>query len=124
MDSSQLKKIDIYVVVWCIAITLASLSIAGMPIFIGALTGSAIAFINWVSFRYLAERMSMSRKKERVYILFGLKTVLVLTVVAIAILVFSVDGLGLLIGISSLVLGIVTYCGRQALGNSEIALKG
>lgn len=123
MDSGQWKRLDVFVASWGVIISLAALFFSELPIFIGALLGAVVAFINWISFRYLALKISISKKRTRLYILLGLKSVLVLAVVAAIILAGGVNGYGFVFGISSLVLGIVTFSCIQAFEKDEITVK-
>jgi hypothetical protein len=123
MDLHQLKKIDFYIAAFGVVTTCFSVFFWDLSIFLGTLLGSLMAFFNWLSFRYLVHRMTTSKKRGRVAIILGCKTLAVMGLVALIVLFLPIHALAFVIGLSSLVLGIVTLSLIYTDGQNEVALE-
>jgi len=125
MDRRLLTKIDLYVMVWGTAICLGSLFWRDLPVFIGALVGAVLATANWIGFRWAGVRMAATGNKSRFGVFLAVKTLVVMAAVVLVLTVFarSVSPIAFMIGISSLVLGILSRGAHQALIEGGAALR-
>ena len=107
MDTRILDRITQHIAVLALPMVLVALWLGGMPSAIGALAGSALAFVNWLAFRFLLRMlMRVSEKAKSVLmILLVAKMGLVLFLASALVRVF--DPLGVLLGMGALVLGIL-----------------
>ncbi len=123
MDLRQLKKIDFYIAAFGLVATCFSVFFWDLSIFLGTLLGSLMAFFNWLSFRYLVHRMTTSKKQGRLALILGGKILAVMGLVAVIVLFLPVHPLAFVIGLSSLLLGIVTLSLIYTDGPNEVALE-
>ena len=124
MDRHQLTRVDAYVASWGAAIALASLLFGDLFVFLGALIGAAIALANWIAFRYLGLRIAAAGNRAIFGLFLALKMTLVLGLIAAVLVLAPVNPLAFIIGLSSLVMGIMTHSLRQALAAGAAALRG
>ena len=82
-----------------------------------------MAFLNWVSFRYLVQRLTTSKRRGRIALILGVKTLVVLGVVALIVLYLPIEPLAFIIGLSTLFLGIVTLSFIHTDSRNEVALE-
>jgi hypothetical protein len=123
MEQRHLKKIDLCILLWGVALSVLAIPFWSFPIFLGALLGSLIAFVNWVGFRYLMARVVAGRNRARWGFLLAVKSTLALAAVAAVVMYAPVSVIAFVIGVSSLVLGILTYFVLFAKSNEETVLK-
>jgi hypothetical protein len=123
MERRLLRKIDLYVFLWGVVIILASTLLRDVPIFLGALAGSVLAALNWLGFRWVGTRMAATGNKKRFGIFLGIKTLAILVAVVLVLGTGRVSPVAFLVGLSSLVLGILTRSVHQGLSEGSAALK-
>ncbi|MCP4198350.1 MAG: hypothetical protein GY762_14465 [Proteobacteria bacterium] len=123
MDRHHLKKIDFFIAAFGAVATCLSVFFLDLSIFLGAALGSLMAFFNWVSFRYLVHRLTTSKKRGRIALILGGKTLAVLGLVAVIVLFLPVHALAFIIGLSTLFLGIITLSFIHTDGPNEVALE-
>ncbi len=123
MERRLLRKIDLYVFLWGAMITIASTLFGDVPIFLGALAGSVLAALNWLGFRWAGIRMAAAGSKKRFGIFLAIKTLAILVAVVLVMGTGRVSPVAFLIGLSSLVLGILTRSVHQGLSEGSAALR-
>jgi uncharacterized membrane protein len=123
MDRHQLKKIDFFIAAFGAVATCLSVFFLDLSIFLGTALGSLMAFFNWVSFRYLVHRLTTSKKRGRIALILGGKTLAVLVLVAVIVLFLPIHTLAFIIGLSTLFLGIITLSFIHPDGPNEVALE-
>jgi hypothetical protein len=123
MERRLLGKIDLYVFLWGAVITLASLFLRDVPIFLGAFAGSVLAALNWLGFRWVGVRMAAAGNKKRFGIFLAIKTLAILVAVVLVLGTGRVEPVAFLVGLSSLVLGILTRSGHLALTEGSAAMR-
>jgi hypothetical protein len=123
MNRRLLNRIDLYVIGWGVVISLGAAFFRDWAIFLGAAIGAVLAIVNWVGFRYAGTRFAATGSKARFGIFLAVKSALVFGAVALVMLSNSVDSLAFLIGLSALVLGVITRSVVTALGEGEAALE-
>ncbi len=124
MSRRILTKIDLYVVVWGALITLGSIAFWDLQISISVLVGAALSAANWIGFRWLGVRMAATGNKSRFGVFLAFKTVAILTVVALILMTNNfISPIPFLIGMSSLVLGILSRGAHQAIAEGNAALR-
>lgn len=81
----------------------------GTNVGVGAVVGSALAVGNWLGLRWLLTRLlaSGTQSKAGFMVLLGLKTLVFMTIVSLLVVRATVSPLGLVIGLSALVVGLV-----------------
>ncbi len=123
MERRLLEKIDLYVFLWGAVITVSSTLFWDIPIFLGALAGSVLAAFNWLGFRWVGVRMAATGNKKRFGVFLAIKTIGILVAVALVMGTGSVSPIAFLVGLSSLVLGILARSAHQALTQGNAALR-
>ncbi len=123
MEHRLLGKIDLYVFLWGAVITLASLLLRDVPIFLGALAGSVLAALNWLGFRWVGVRMAATGNKKRFAVFLAIKTIAILVAVVLVLGTGRVSPVAFLVGLSSLVLGILTRSAHRALTDDNATLR-
>ena len=123
MERRLLEKIDLYVFLWGAVITLSSTLFWDIPIFLGALAGSVLAALNWLGFRWVGVRMAATGNKKRFGVFLAIKTIGILVAVALVMGTGCVSPIAFLVGLSSLVLGILARSAHQALTQGNAALR-
>ena len=123
MERRLLEKIDLYVFLWGLVITLASLFFEDVPILLGALSGSVLAALNWLGFRWVGVRMAATGNKKRFGVFLAIKTIAILVAVVLVLGTGRVSPVAFLVGLSSLVLGILTRSAHRALTEDSAALR-
>lgn len=123
MNHRLLAKIDLYVIGWGVAIVAGAALFCDLGIFVGALAGAALAAANWLAFRHAGLRFAASGARVRFGVFLAFKTILVFAAVALVVLSKVVSPLAFMLGLSSLVLGIITRSAIAALREGEAALE-
>lgn len=123
MNHQALKKIDQYIAAWGILVTIAALALKGTATGVGVFVGGAIALLNWMAFRYLGLRMMNPDQRMRFGLVLGVKSILLLGVIAVICLKFPINPVPLAIGFSSLILGIVTYSFGKSSETKDAAMN-
>ena len=123
MERRLLGMIDVYVLLWGAVITLASLFLKDGPVFLGALSGSVLATLNWLGFRWVGVRMAVAGNKKRFGIFLAIKSVAIIVAIVLVLGAERVAPVAFLVGLSSLVLGILTWSGHRALTEGSAALR-
>ncbi len=123
MATRDLTRTDPYVIGWAAAISIAALVWGGTPVILGALAGGALAVVNWIGFRWAGVRMAATGNRGRFFVFLAVKMSVVLAAVSLLVLSGSVSPLALMLGLSALVLGILTRSGVRALAEGEAALR-
>jgi hypothetical protein len=107
MNHNDLRKIDYWVLGFgLIAITFAVV-ISETTAFFSTLWGAVLALVNWMFFRYLGPRMGFAQNNIGFGLVIGMKTILMLAIIAISYVLFRFDLVWFMVGISSLFAGIV-----------------
>ena len=120
---SRLTKIDAYIAVWGLIATGVTALVGGTEMILSALTGAALASINWLAFRSLATRMAASPQKLVLGLFLGIKTVVLLGGIALILTYLPLNPVALLAGMSGLFLGIVTSTITHSLKQAESAVE-
>jgi hypothetical protein len=123
MNRQLLTKIDLYVIGWGVVLVIGSAFFRELDVFLGAVAGASLAAINWLGFRYLGLRFAASGAKARFGIFLAVKTILVFAAITLLLLSKVVHPLAFMIGLSALVLGIITRSAIAAVLAGESALK-
>jgi hypothetical protein len=123
MNRQLLTKIDFYVIGWGMAIMIGAAFFRDFEIVGGAVAGALLAALNWFGFRYLGLRFAASGAKVKLGVFLAVKTLLVFAVIGLVLLAKVVSPLAFMIGLSSLVLGIITRSAISALTEGDAALE-
>ena len=123
METRNLKKIDYFVAGYGVLICCAAFCFFSVEIFTSALVGAVVALANWMGFRWAGIRMAATGEKSRFALFLGVKTIFILGMVGLVLASSLVEPLPFMIGLSSLVLGVLTKGALQALAEGDAALK-
>lgn len=124
MSRRVLTRIDLYVAAWGVVITLASLVLFDLQTMLSVLAGAALSSANWLAFRWFGIRMAATGNKSRFGIFLAVKGVAILAVVALILTTNDVIApLPFTVGLSSLVLGVMTRGAHQAIIEGNAALR-
>ena len=104
-----LERITRTVAIAALAIALVAFLLGGTPTLIGALAGGALAIANARAIAWVAARVIEGTTRTRAVLLslLGAKTAILGTCVYVLAKVFHLDGFGLCLGLSALVLGML-----------------
>lgn len=119
MNREILKKIDPFVIVSGVLLSLGVFLLWGYEWAYGTLTGAVVASLNWMAFRWAGVRLASSGKKGRFMVFLGIKGVTIFGIIVLILSVTSVKPGAFLIGISALVLGIMVRAAVSALSEGE-----
>ena len=123
IEERRTKKIDLCILSWGVALCMLAVPFMDRSIFLGMLSGAIIGFVNWLGLKYLMARVIAGHNKARWGILLAAKFILILAVVTAVIFYLPVNVIAFGVGVSSLILGILTYTLLFAGSNEEQALK-
>ncbi|MCP4604910.1 MAG: hypothetical protein GY847_31045 [Proteobacteria bacterium] len=123
METHRLNKVDAFVGTWGAVLCLFATYFWNWQILLGTFLGALFAFVNWTGFKYLMTRMVAARNQVRYGFFLAIKTVLILSIVALTVLFAPINMIAFIVGLSSLILGIFTHSIRIALLTGEAALK-
>ena len=125
MDRLPVRKIDIYILLWGMIVCSVSAILRDLSIFLGALCGVVLAVSNWFVLRHLGMKMIApdKGKKARLGIFLALKTSLMLGAVIAVLVLLPVHPVSFVVGISSLILGVLTHSVHQVFSGTETAVK-
>ena len=124
MSRRVLTRIDLYVAAWGLALTLGALALYDLSTMLGVLVGASVATANWMAFRWLGIRMAATGNKNRFGVFLGVKTVAILAIVGLLLTTNDVIApLPFMIGMSSLVLGILSRGAHQAIAEGDAVLR-
>lgn len=118
-----LSKVDLHVALWALAVAIGSIFFFDRAILLGALLGGAIATLNWLGFRWAGVRIAATEERGRFFVFLAVKTMAVLGVVALVLATGAVNAFAFVVGLSSLVAGILSRSAAQALAEGEAALE-
>ncbi len=82
-------------------------AIMGGTAAIGALAGAMVAVGNWMVIRWLIKKVNQQQSTGGAMVIFGFKTVSIMTLCWILITRVGLDVTGFMVGISALVIGVV-----------------
>ena len=123
MSRHHLTKIDYHVLFWGGIAVFSSFFFDERSVWLGAVLGAVLAFVNWISFRYLALRMAANGNMMRFGLFLAAKTLLLFGAVAVVILLLPVNPLAFILSLSSIVFGILTHAFKQSLAKGEAAME-
>lgn len=109
MERRSLDLITTYVAMLGALASAGAWLALGTSVGIGALVGSGLAIANWLGLRWLLTRLlaSGTRSKTGFMVLLGVKTLAFMAIVSLLVVRGTVSPLGLVIGLSALVIGLV-----------------
>jgi hypothetical protein len=125
MDQKLLARIDPHVIGWGVLISLGAVFLFDLHIALSVGIGAVIAIANWVGFRWIGGKIVASdgQHRARYAILLALKMTAVLAVIGLVLKTGKVDVLAFLIGLSALVLGVLSRSAMLALMGGEPSLR-
>ena len=123
MNRQLLTKIDVYVIGWGVAFTVGAAFFRDLAVFGGVAAGAVLAAVNWLGFRYLGLRFAATGAKAKFGIFLAAKTLLIFGAIGLVLVAKIVSPFAFMIGLSSLVLGIITRSAIAALTEGDTALK-
>lgn len=119
----MLKKIDFFILAYAVLLCVGAHLLFQRHIFFSVLAGSTVAFVNWLVSRWLGMRLVMSEKKQKVAVLLGFKTVVTLSVIGLVLYLTAVEPIAFMIGLSALVLGILSNSAIEVIVEGDKALR-
>jgi F0F1-type ATP synthase assembly protein I len=124
MEHRQLKRTDLYIGAFGMILSSASLFWGDGQIFLSTFIGFSIAFINWIGFRVLLEKLLDNKsRKGRVGMYMGLKSLAMLGIVSLVLTVLPIHMIAFVVGISSLPIGISANSFVYGLRGNEILME-
>ncbi len=123
MENRRLKKIDSDIILCGALLCCIATFFWDLQILLGTIIGALLAVANWVGFRYLIARLMTSSHRVRLGILLALKTLAIFGIVSTIVLFAQLSVLAFVIGLSSLVCGIVLHTIRDMFSNGEPTLE-
>jgi hypothetical protein len=115
MDRPQTTRIDKYIALWGIVFICSSLIFDQFSIFLGVGLGVLLAIANWFALKHLGLKVMASgtKLKARFGIFLALKSTLLFGAVVAVLLFAPVHPVALVVGISSLLMGVLTHTIQQ-----------
>lgn len=123
MGRKTLKKIDFVIIAYAVALCFGAMLLFDTRIFFSVFVGSIIAFVNWLVSRWLGIRLAMAGNNWKMAIILGFKTVFILGVIGLVLTVTSVDPIAFMIGLSALVLGILSNGAIEVIAEGHKTLR-
>ncbi len=114
MIPEKLTGIDRAVAGWGVALSLGALFLSGADTAFDTGVGALMGLANWNAFEWFASRPDHLRNRLRIQVLLAGKTVVTLALVVWLLAATGVQPLPFLVGMSSLVSGIVTWAAVSA----------
>jgi hypothetical protein len=120
-DAATMNRITAYVIGASALLVLAALFLGGVTMAFGATVGGVYAIVNWLAMRWLGNRLMVANDRGRMLwgSLLGAKMLIAMLVVWAILSTGAVDPIGFIIGLSGLVLGIVSGTFHTALGSGH-----
>ncbi|MBN2528622.1 MAG: hypothetical protein JXR76_19690 [Deltaproteobacteria bacterium] len=107
-NQAMLKKIDWFILLYGILLSCGVFLLWGAESFISVFIGVAVSYINWILSRTVGHFLIRLGKGELVVIILLLKTIVLMAVVFLILLLTSVEPISFMIGLSSLVVSVLT----------------
>ena len=107
-NQTILKKIDWFILLYGILLSCGAYLIWGKEFFLAVFIGVAVAYVNWVISRILAMHLLQLGRIELVFSVLAIKLALVVTLIFLILLFTSVKPVPFMIGLSTLVVGVLT----------------
>lgn len=125
MDQKLLARIDPHVIGWGVLISLVSVILFDLHVALSVGIGAVIAIANWVGFRWIGGKIVSSdgQHRARYAVLLAVKMAIVLAAIGLVLKTGKVEVLAFLIGLSALVLGVLSRSAMLALMGGEPPLR-
>lgn len=123
MGLKTLKKIDYFIGSYAVVLCVGAISIFGSHIFWGVLIGSIVSLVNWIVLRWIGVRLVLAANKQRFAIFLGFKSVLTLGLILAILSASIVEPIAFLIGLSTLVLGVLSKGAVDAIAEGDKILR-
>ncbi|MBN2343584.1 MAG: ATP synthase subunit I [Deltaproteobacteria bacterium] len=123
MGPKTLKKIDIFIVGYGVLLCAGAAVLFDLSVFYSVLAGAAIALLNWLATRWLGIRMIMTASKHKMALLMGAKTIVTLSLIGVVFTYTSVRPIAFLLGLSALVVGVLSNSAVEAIAEGDKALR-
>jgi hypothetical protein len=123
MNPKTLTRIDLLILIYAIILSGGAFVFFGMTAFIGVCVGSVIALTNWILSRWLGVRLILSGQKQKVAIFLGVKTAFILGIILLVLSFTSIEPLPFMIGLSALVLGVLSKGLAEAVVEGDKVLR-
>lgn len=109
IDRRTLNLITRFVVIGSALLVSITFLLGGVDKGIGAIAGGTFATLNWMSMRWIGQRIMVANPKGRVFLglLLALKMFISLGVVAAILATRLIDPIGFVVGFSGLIVGMV-----------------
>lgn len=116
MAAGYFDRIAVYIVVLGALLTGAAFLLAGAPVAIGAAVGGALSLLNWIALRWVGRQLTSGavRQKRAAGVLLALKMGVLMVLCWFLVTKLGVDPIGLMVGLTGLVLGVVLGSARIA----------
>jgi hypothetical protein len=118
-----LKRFELYALLWGGCALLFAAVAMGPKDVAGVAIGTALALANWFVFNWAGKRVLAVANKLRLWVFLGVKTPLLLAIIWLILSSGIVSPIGLLLGLSSLVFGILVRSSIQVLAEGDAALQ-
>jgi hypothetical protein len=116
MDTKHLHAVEKTTLLLAAVVTAVAILALDRRMAFGVVVGAGLMALNAWALRRIADRMKITRRPGATILLFNLKMALLIALVFAIIHFLHVDGVGLVIGISTFPAAIVVVAVRHALG--------
>jgi len=123
MDRQTLIKVDFFVLAWGVVICTGAAIFWGEHVLQSAVIGSVLGYLNWAAFRFAGVRMAALGNRQRFGIFLAVKSFAILGAVLIILYFKLAEPIPFVVGLSSLVFGVLTRGGYQAFVEGNAALR-
>jgi hypothetical protein len=118
-----LQRFEPYALLWGGGAALLAVFLLAPADVAGVAIGTALALANWFAFNWVGRRVAVHGDKLRFGIFLAVKSGSLLAVIWLIMMTEVVSPLGLLLGLSSLVFGILARSAVQVLVEGDAALR-
>ncbi len=123
MNHHNLRKIDYWVGGFGLIAIAFAIVISGTTAFFSTLWGATLALVNWMILRYLGPRMAVAKSKLGLGFVVVAKTIVILGIIVSSYVLFRFHLLWFMVGISSLIGGVIGYSLMQIFKKGDQLLK-
>jgi len=118
-----LKRFEPYVLLWGVGAAIYAALRLGTDDLVGVAIGTALTLANWYAFNWAGKRVVALGDKGRFAIFLAIKMSALLGVIWLILVTEIASPLGMLLGLSSLVFGLLVRSAVQILADGDAALR-
>ena len=128
MTHHQITRIDIFIVLWGVLLTCLSMIFKELSVYLGVLLGAVLAGGNWFMLRHIGQKLIATDDADgnagaRWGLFLALKSMVMLGAVVVVVVFVPVNAIAFVVGLSSLILGVLTHSIQQVFTQGRATVK-